>query len=225
MRADYRRRPLPPLMRAITIGVALGAVPLCLAAQGKIEFTPFVGLYLPAADLFEIRDFIVAGDKVTGKQKTTVVFGGRLGVWATNRLAVEGSFGYAPSKGEATYTDPSNVTSRSDTSGHIILASGRVLVGFGPTGGKTSWHLVLGGGIVAHGGPAYDGASGTTDFGGIAGIGARFKVGGSMAVRLDVEDNLFSAQFKDDASGVESASKFQNDIVILIGLAVPLGGK
>jgi hypothetical protein len=225
MGAEYRRRPLRALMRAITIGVALGAVPLCLAAQAKIEFTPFVGLYLPTADLFEIRDFLVAGDKVTGKQKTTVVFGGRLGMWATNRIAVEGSFGYAPSKGEATYTDPSNVTSRSDTAGHVILASGRVLVGFGPTGGNTWWHLILGGGIVAHGGPAYDGASGTTDLGGIAGIGARVKVRGSMAVRLDVEDNLFSAKFRDDASGVEPPSRFQNDIVILVGLAVPLGGK
>ena len=225
MGADYRRRPLRALMRAITIGVAFGAMPLCLAAQGNIEFTPFVGVYLPTADLFEIRDFLVAGDKLTGKQKTTVVFGGRLGVWATNRIAFEGSFGYAPSKGEATYTDPSNVASSSDSSGHIILASGRILVGFGATGGNTLWHLIIGAGIVAHGGPAYDGASGTTDFGGIAGVGATFKVGGSTAIRLDVEDNLFSARFRDNASGVESESRFQNDLVMLVGLAVPLGGK
>ena len=136
------------LMRAITIGVVLGAVPACVAAQGRVDFTPFVGLYLPTADLFEIRDFLVAGDKVTGKQKTTAVFGGRLGVWATNRIAFEGSFGYAPSKGEATYTDPSNVSSSSDSSGHVILASGRILVRFGSTGGNTSWHLIFGGGCV-----------------------------------------------------------------------------
>src|SRR5436309_1349664 len=182
------------LMRAITIGVVLGAVPACVAAQGRVDFTPFVGLYLPTADLFEIRDFLVAGDKVTGKQKTTAVFGGRLGVWATNRIAFEGSFGYAPSKGEATYTDPSNVSSSSDSSGHVILASGRILVRFGSTGGNTSWHLIFGGGIVAHGGPAYEGASGTTDFAGIAAVGATFKVGGSRAIRPGVDENLFSAK-------------------------------
>jgi len=213
---------------ALQIGaslVILAVTPSRLTAQGKAEFTPFVGVYFPTSDELEFKDVVVAGDKLTAKQKTTVVFGGRLGVWVTDRIAVEGSFGYAPSKVEATYTDPSNVSSSSDTSAHILLASGRVLVGFGPTAGNTSWHLILGGGIVSHGGDAYTGTSGTTDFGGIAGIGGRFKVGPSMAIRLDVEDNLFSAKFKDDASGAESTSKFQNDIVVLVGLAVPLGGK
>jgi len=234
MHADCLNRSFSPLASAMALGAALritalflvlAATPVRLAAQGKAEFTPFAGLYLPTSDELEFRNVVVTGDKFTAKHKTTVVFGGRLGVWVTNRVAVEGSFGYAPSKVEGTYTDPSNATSSSDTTGHVILASARVLVGFGPAGGNTSWHLILGGGMVSHGGPAYDGTSGLTDFGGIAGIGARFKIGPSLAIRLDVEDNLFSAKFKDDATAAETASKFQNDIVILLGLAVPFGGK
>jgi hypothetical protein len=227
MRGDCSHRPVPSFARAAgCVGaLVLAAVPIRLAGQGKIEFTPFVGMYLPTANEIEFRDVVTTGDKVTAKHKTTVIFGGRLSARVTDRVAVEGSFGYAPSKVEGTYTDPSNATQSSDTTGHVILASARVLVGFGPNAGSASWHLILGGGLVSHGGPAYDGTSGLTDFGGIAGVGAKFKVGPSLAIRVDVEDNLFSARFTDDASGTQTASMFQNDLVLLLGLAVPLGGK
>ena len=188
-----------------------------------MEFTPFVGLYLPATDDIEFRNVVTTGDRVTVKQKTTVILGARLSAWVADRVAVEGSFGYAPSSVEATYTVPSNATQSSDTAGHVIQVSARVLVGLGPNAGSTSWHLILGGGLVAHGGHGYDGLSGLTDLGGIAGVGARFKVGPSLAIRVDVEDNLFSARFTDDASGAQTASKFQNDITISAGLAIALG--
>lgn len=225
MRGDRSQRSIPSLagLAGWVAALVLAAAPIRLAAQGKVEFTPFVGMYLPTTDETEFRNVITTGDRVTVKQKTTVIFGARLNAWVADRVAVEGSFGYAPSKVEGTYTDPSNTTQSTDTSGHVILVSARVLVGFGPTAGSTSWHLILGGGMVAHGGPGYEGTSGLTDFGGIAGVGARFKVGPSLAIRVDVEDNLFSARFTDDASGAQTASKFQNDITISAGLAIPFG--
>ena len=225
MRGDRSQRSVPSLARPAgwVAAFVLAAAPIRLAGQGKVEFTPFVGLYLPTTDEIEFRNVLTTGDRVTTKHKTTVIFGARLSVWIADRVAVEGSFGYAPSKVEATYTDPSNATQSSDTTSHVIQASARVLVGFGPNAGSTSWHLILGGGLAAHGGPAYDGLSGLTDFGGIAGVGARFKVGPSLAIRVDVEDNLYSARFTDDATGAQTASKFQNDITISAGLAIPLG--
>lgn len=198
--------------------------PIGLAAQNKWEFTPFLGVYVPTSDQLEVRDVLQSGDRLTAKQQTAVVFGARVGVSISSRVVLEGSFGYTPSSFKATYHDPSNLTTSGDTAAHVTLASARALVALGPAGRSTSWHLTLGAGLMSHGGAGYEGVGGLNDFGGIIGIGAKFKVGKSLAVRLDLEDNLYSAKFTDTASGAETESKFQNDIGLLAGLAIPLGG-
>jgi len=205
------------LVTAIAVGAALGAPPVCLAAQGKAEFTPFVGAYIPAGNLIDESGAVV-------KQKTTVIFGGRVGVSITDRLGIEGSFGYAPSKLEF-----SDASGSADTSAHVLLASARLLVGLGPAGKSSSWHLIVGGGLVSHGGAGWDAfeaaagetVSGKTKFNGVAGIGGKFKVGSMVSVLVDVEDNLFSAKFS--TSSGETQSKFNNDIVAGLGLAISLG--
>ena len=204
--------------------LVLAAMPTLLAAQTKAEFTPFVALYVPTGHLDEETNVVSSGDKLTLKQKTSVIFGGRLGVWLTERVGLEGSFGYSPSRVQAEYTPAGGGgTGTADTNASVIMASARVLLGFGPKVGNTAWHVILGGGIVAHGGDAWTGIDGTTDFGGVVGLGGRFKVGSSLALRIDVEDNLFSAQFKDPSSGAQSQSKFQNDLVFTGGLSIPFG--
>lgn len=222
---------LSRLAGAITLGagclVCGAAGPAVLAAQGTAELSPFVGAYLPTADVFEMQDVMVAGDRMVWKHKTTVVFGGRVGSWVSERVAVEASFGYAPSKAQVVYTDASNVTTTSDVSATILLGRVRVLVGIGPTGRNTSGYLVLGVGVTAHTGEAYsnlDITAGSTDGGPIVGVGGRIKVGQSIAIRLEVEDHLYSARFS-DSSGAESKAKLQNDIIISLGLAIPFGGK
>src|SRR2546428_9145930 len=79
------------LVRAMAVGAALGAAPQWVAAQGKAEFTPFVGAYIPAGKLIDESGAVV-------KQKTTVIFGGRVGVSITGPLGIEGAFRYAPRK-------------------------------------------------------------------------------------------------------------------------------
>ncbi len=205
-------------MRLGILAVLMGA-PICLAAQGKAEFIPFVGLYLPAGN-------VVDESGVTLKHNTAFVFGLRLAMQVADRVGVEGSFGYTPSGVTITAAGVGGA----DTSAHVILASGRVLFGVGPRTGSTSWHVLTGLSVIAHGGDVYDalkaGAgslSGATDIGGVVGIGGKFKVGSSIAVRVDVEDNLYSAKF--NLGGTNSQSKFQNDIVASMGLVVRLGGK
>ena len=205
------------LVRAMAVGAALGAAPQWVAAQGKAEFTPFVGAYIPAGKLID-----ESGDVV--EQKATVIFGGRVGVSITDRLGIEGSFGYAPSK--VKFSDPSG---SADTSAHVLLASARLLVGLGPAGKSSSWHLIVGGGLVSHGGAGWDlfeaavgeTVSGKTKFNGVVGIGGKFKVGPMVSVLVDVEDNLFSAKFT--TSSGETQSKFNNDIVAGVGLAINFG--
>jgi hypothetical protein len=190
-----------------------------LAAQGKAEFIPFVGLYLPAGN-------IVEESGVSLKHNTTFVFGMRLALRPTDRVAVEGSIGYTPS---AVTFSAAGIGS-ADTSAHVLLASGRVLFGVGPRTGSTAWHVLAGLSVVAHGGNAYDllqtiggSLSGATDIGMVVGAGGKFKVGSSLAVRVDVEDNLYPAKFK--LGGANSQSKFQNDVVLSMGLVVRFGGR
>lgn len=211
--AAMRRNRHQSLVVLILVGAGLASVgsPSRLAAQAKLEFTPFAGLYIPTAN-------VIDQSGVTLKQKTTVAFGGRVAVWVSERIGVEGSFGFAPSGVKA-----ETPLGSADTSASIVMASGRVLIGL-PSSGNTSYHLIVGGGIVSHGGAGYEGATGKTDIGGVVGAGARIKVGPSLRLRLDLEDNLFSAKFKEPISGLETDSKFQNDLVISLGLAIPLGG-
>lgn len=188
-----------------------------LAAQGRVEATPFVGLYMPASK-------IIDEGGVSLKHNTAFVFGARLGVRATDRVTVEGSVGYTPS---GVTIAASGISA--DTSAHVLLASARALFGLGPAR-STSWHALAGVTIVDHAGAVYNllqsgggSLSGTTDFGMVVGVGGTFKVGSSLAVRVDAEDNLYSAKF--NVGGANSQSKFQNDIVASMGLVFRLGGK
>jgi len=204
----------------IAIGVSLGGTPPRLAAQGtaKAEFAPFVGVYVPTAKSVDEQS---GSDFIRSKQKTTVVFGSRVGVRVSDRVAVEGSFGYAPSKLKTDFNLTGIGSGTDETAGTVMLINGRLLLGFGPRAGNTSWHFIVGGGAIIRGGDAWSGVGGKTDIGGAVGVGARFKVGPTLAVRADIEDNLYSAKF--DFSGTESSSKFQNDIAAAVGLAVSLG--
>lgn len=206
-------------MRRTTVLAILVSAPFALAGQGKVEAIPFVGVYAPIAN-------VVDESGLTLKHKTTFVFGIRLAVQASDRIGVEGSFGYAPSGVTLSVTGVGSA----DTSARVMLASGRVVFGVGPRAGSTSWHVLTGLSVIAHGGAMYDvlkgGAgslSGTTDIGGVVGFGGKFKVGTTMAIRVDVEDNLYSAKF--NLGGTDSQSKFQNDIVVSMGLVLRLGGK
>jgi hypothetical protein len=196
----------------------LASAPIRLAAQGKAEFIPFVGLYLPTGK-------VVDESGVSLKHNTAFVFGLRLAMQVADRVGVEGSFGYTPSA--VTFSAGGG---SADTSAHVLLASARVRFGVGPRTGSTAWHALAGLSVVAHGGNAYSllqslggSLSGATDIGMVVGIGGKFKVGPSLAVRVDVEDNLYSAKFS--LGGANSQSKFQNDIVASMGLVVRLGGK
>ena len=165
-----------------------------------------------------------AGDKLTFKQKTSVIFGGRVSAWVAPRVGFEASLGYSPSGVHAEYRAPGGAgTTTADGSASVVMANARVLVGFGPAAGNTAGHVILGGGIIAHSGDAWAGLGGTTDFGGIVGLGGRFRVGPKMAIRIDVEDNLFSAQFKDSSSGALTQLRHQNDLIFTGGLSLAVG--
>jgi hypothetical protein len=90
-----------------------------------------------------------------------------------------------------------------------------------PPGAPTSFNFGVGVCLVNYGGDAYTDAYGTSRLGGKLGEGVAWKVDSSLALRLDAEVYLFNAQFNDGAS-TSTTSRFQNDFVLSVGLAVSL---
>ena len=131
--------------------------------------------------------------------------------------------GYAPGEAETVYTDPSSVETRTVRGASVILASPRALVSIARAGGAASAYFVFGATVLSHGGETYDDLNitdGTTDVGGLVGVSGRLKVGPSLAVRVDAEDHFYNAKFG-NTSGARSGTKWQHDIVVALGVAIP----
>jgi hypothetical protein len=206
------------------LAIAAGGGARQLAAQ-QFEVTPFLGVYVTTADVIKET---AGGITVTAKHGTAILFGARATYWTSPTVGVEGSLGYTGSSVEfGVDTNGVHVGSVS-YSAHVLLGSGRVLFKVGPKSGNTDVHLLAGVGFISHGGDAYDqlgqgvsgGVSGKTDVGGVVGASVRLKAGEKLKVRIDLEDNLYSAKFS--IGGSESTSHFQNDLVVSLGLAIPL---
>lgn len=193
------------------------ALPRASLAQARFEFTPFAGLYLPTADV--IDEFDPTFGQVMVRHKTAFAFGSRIGLWVSRRVALEGALAYSPSGIEAEVEGAGTA----DTTANVLTWSAHVLFALGQPGANTSFFLTGGFGFVSHGGDGWDEADATTHVGPIVGVSVRFKVTPSLALRLDAEDRLYSAKFKDPDSSFETDSKFQNDLSLSLGLSVPLG--
>jgi len=187
------------------------------AQQGTVDFTAYGGFYVPTTDLIDT----FAGQPVTPtiKQKSAFIFGGRVTGWVTDAVGIEGAFGWALS-------DVKENTSGGVTeNANVWLADLSLLYAFPMQSDAASFFVKAGPTLVGHTGKDFwDGISGRTDIGGTAGVGVRFKVAPMVLIRVDAEDHVFSAKFTEDATGSETDSKLQNDLVFSAGLSIAAGG-
>jgi len=183
-------------------------------AQIPIEIEPYVGVYIPFADL---ADGVVDGADVLASQKEALVVGGRLGL-GLGILAVEGNFMYAFSDGETVVDGETD----SESAG-IWAADARLLWKLLP--GPISLHLSGGVAFIGRGGDFYsDITDGKTDLGGALGAGIRVKLPGILAIRGDADLYLYSSELTADTVGGEVTldSQFQTDLVLSAGLVFSL---
>src|SRR3989449_7947572 len=84
-------------MRASIYSVmALAAAAAPSAAQGRLEVTPFVGVYVPAAHVIDISAFCPGGPcGEVLKQQVAPLFGARVTAWVRERLALDLSLTYS----------------------------------------------------------------------------------------------------------------------------------
>ena len=212
----------------------------------SIELTPFIGAYVPLADLLAFSGTgLILGVPVrvtlAGKQENSVALGGRLSGWFSSRLGVEGTFTYAFSDLDVTQTieiptEPDRVRNAA-LGASVWTAAVRAIYRLARIDQSAVILAGVGPAIISRGGDAYaapalgltnaGGIDGTTDLGGVFDIGARIDAGSRIAIRLDAEAYLYSASLSLAGplfpGGVPpSSSKFQTDIVLSAGLAIGL---
>jgi len=203
-------------IRRITAAAALG---LALAAplSAQVSFSPTVGAYLPTSN---IADIVVGTDSIANfRQDVGLALGANLGVGLGSRVGLVFAGSYVPSQLSGTIGGDGS-WSQSDAN----LFFGNANITFyliKPT--SPVWLALSGGGsMVSRSGQAYDGWSGTTDFGGLAGATIGFNLG-LVNLNISATDYIYGAQFSN--GDVETTEATQNDILLGLGLGIPLGGK
>lgn len=216
-------------MRKMLCGIALafafvGATPAMAQLPG-LEIEPYIGAYVPLRNIVEesltIPGFGTADQ--TAQQKEALALGGRVTVWLAGPIGVEGNFMYAFSDAEL-----DDGTEVSDTSAYVWAADARVVFRLGVPLAPISFHINGGIALIGRGGDAYeDVTAGTSDVGGVVGVGTRIKLPGIFAIRADADGFFYSSQLTvdDPDLGGEFAfdSQFQADLVLSAGLVIGLG--
>lgn len=199
---------------ALAFTLALAATPL--AAQ--VSFSPTIGAYLPTSNLVDV---MMGSDSVAElKQDVGLALGANLGIGLSSRFAIQVAGSYVPSQLSGTVTGAGTFT-QSDAN----LFFGNANVTFfvvKPT--SPVWLAINGGGsVVNRSGAAYNGVNGTTDYGGLVGATLGFHLGGLLSFNVSATDYIYGAQFEKD--GYTTNETTQNDILLGLGLGIPLGGK
>src|SRR5712692_8708789 len=189
--------------------------PGCASAQ--ISIAPTIGVYVPTAELYK-----AATSGQTFKQEVSITVGGRLGINFGQRVGIEGTVVYAPSKLKLSATGSS-----SSTSANILTGSGRAFVELLPRTNALSLQVNGGVGIVRRGGTAYQGDPSNTDMGGVVGATLRFRLGRLLHLQLHAEDFVYKAQYappSTSGSGFTVVNKQLNDVHLGVGIGIPLLG-
>lgn len=198
------------MTRALTVAAGLlagGAVLTPAFAQAGVTLTPWAGVYAPTN-----RHFSGLGDDLF-KRDVSVAGGLRLTFWGSGHFGMEAAAGYAPAKVAGETVNETGNT-------NLLLANVKVLAALTPVDSRTAVYLGAGGGLLTRGSNTFDDDRSSTDFGGVASLGFRFRVSqtNASAIRLDIEDYLYNGDF----GGGDS--DFQNDLVFSLGYSIPLGG-
>ncbi len=201
----------------VTVALALSGV-APLFAQG-IEIEPYVGVYIPTQDLVDQVPGGAFTELLQASQKEGLAVGGRVTVWLA-MLGLEGNVLYAFSDAQTSVDGDADP----DESAAVWTADGRLVLKLLP--GPVSVHIGGGVALISRTGDFYDEVSdGTSNVGGVAGLGVRVKLPGVLALRADADGYFYSSQLTADLDGtpVEFDSATQFDLVLSAGLVFSLG--
>ncbi len=193
-------------------GVMLVAGTHPLPAQ-RISIAPNIGVYIPTTELVKAT----SGQQF--KQEISITLGGRLGIFFSQRLGVEFTGDYAPSKLKVTAT---GLGSKEDA--NIFTGSGRVTFQVVPFTKPVAFLVTGGVGVVNRSGAFYQNVQNRRDVGGTFGASARIRLGKLLRIQLNAEDYIYKPKANIPGFSPTDQNKTQNDVHLSVGLGIPFLG-
>lgn len=198
------------------------------------EFVPYIGVYMPTGELARTTITPDVGIPIIldVEQKTAFMFGARLMAWWSAVWGWEGNFGYALSDASVTADGGVDACAQAEDlncSSSVWTASSKILARWEPSD-NGSWYLFggLGLAVIGHVGEIWTNGEATTDLGGVIAVGGVIDLSRRFAIRLDVEDFVYSFNPKiEDDPGLGTADlqpRTQNDLAFSLGLVIRLHG-
>jgi Outer membrane protein beta-barrel domain len=214
------------MWRSLGLASAICLVPALSAWAQLVEVAPFVGVVAPLSNVIEQEDPLFG--ELAGGHEVGPMFGGRVTLWFTDRLGLEGHAAYALSDGRVEQNgEPMECADLGfpddclDAS--IFFGAAKLLYQLGRPDGLVLAHIGGGPAVIDRSGNAYDGyEEGRTDIGAVLNLGVSFKVAPRISIRVDAEDYISSAKFT-DRGGNETDSELQNDLTVTAGVRFAVG--
>ena len=238
--AARSRRPGAHLL-AVAAALGLGVPNAARAGTQELEWTSYVGVWVPTTDVARWRVANSFGDTVTVRSRhiTDFATGGRLALWLSPRWGLEVSAFY--SAGNLNRTADGSVFSLAplgESDADLLAATARALLRVGAVDGPAQVHVAGGLGVIDHDGNAYRNVEGTTDLLLVLDAGLTLRLGRRLGLRFDLEDHLSWARQSPETSDrirqgnstsptepdADPQTRVQNDLVFSLGLAFPLTG-
>jgi hypothetical protein len=198
--------------RALCIGmVMVGGAARPMLAQ-RVSIAPNIGVYIPTTELVKAA----SGEEF--KQEVSITLGGRLGIFFSQRLGVEFTGDYAPSKLKF------SAAGASKEDANIFTGSGRLTFQVVPFTSPVAFLVTGGVGVVNRSGDFYQDVDHKTDVGGTFGASARFRLGKLLRLQLNAEDYIYKPKAEIPGFAASDQKKTQNDIHLSVGVGIPFLG-
>ena len=212
--------------RGFCLFACLLLVPTAGAAQASVEITPFIGSFYALSSVSEQTDVPLPdfggsppGD-IVREQEDGPMVGARVSFPLTGILRAEGSFGFAFSNGRLDQRPRVNPEAGFGVSGdgHVYMLSARALI----RPRRQNFYGIAGLGVVGRGGKFWENADQGARLAGVIGFGVRAAVSPRLSLNFSAEAFLYSFSYS-SANVPNSDSKFQQDIVVAVG--IPIGAR
>lgn len=215
---------------AAACGSLIAALPATTAAQAnRIVVTPYVGAFIPAAEIAHLSGTGNSGLRLT--QENAVALGLNASYWFNDRTGVEFGGLYAFSDARVLHGQAGGLPGFGGPTrdAYVLAGSAKLMFNLLPLSDRTALRFGVGPAVIRRDGRAYDATTsgvltGLTDIGGAISLCTRLPLTDLVGVRIRVEDYIYRSKMRwvssTPAEVIEFDRRVQNDFIVSAGLQV-----